>query len=256
LHFIFKEGVSDDENDSSLAKSKIKLIKAKLNEINRFIKSIEDWLKDLFIISCASKFNYNNNLSQSAAKLFEFQSISLNTIIELINLSESVNSHFDPKQNIETSYSTTNDSSKYTSHIRKNRLNSIYKNLYEKNSLLFEFLINGNNSFNLNTNESSKNICLIQTIFSRKQIDFIYNKSQFGILTANMLWSHLSNTTGNINESNFAIGYTNNSNSTADKRAAILFCLLHEILPNNLCEDIIAHHLTNIFSCYSLLGIY
>jgi len=232
----------------------MKVIKAKLNEINSLIKSIEDWLKDFFVISCASKFNYNNNVSQSASKLFEFQAISLNTIIELLNLSESVNSHFDQKQIMETTYSATGIGSKSTNHIRKNKLNSIYRNLYEKNSLLFEFLINGHNSFNMNSSESSKNICLIQTIFSRKQIDFIYNKSQFGILTANMLWSHLSNTTGNMNESNFAIGYNNSSNSTADKRAAILFCLLHEILPNNLCEDIIAHHLTNNFSCYSFLG--
>ena len=233
----------------------MKLIKIKLNEINRLIKSIENWLKDMFVISCASKFNYNNNASQSASKLFEFQSISLNTIFELLNLSESVNSHFDPKQLMESSYSTSSNTSKTTSHINKNKLNSIYRNLYEKNSLLFEFLINGHNSFSMNSNESSKNICLIQTIFSRKQIDFIYNKSQFGMLTANMLWSHLSNTSGNINESNFSIGYNFNSNSTADKRAAILFCLLHEILPNNLCEDIIAHHLTNNFSCYSFLGI-
>ena len=34
-------------------------------------------------------------MAQSASKLFEFQSISLNTIFELIHLSESVNSHFE-----------------------------------------------------------------------------------------------------------------------------------------------------------------
>ena len=238
-------------------KSKIKLVKNKLNEINRLISSFEPWLRDFFVISCACKFNYNNSVTQSAFKLFEFQSISLNTIIELIHLSESVNSHFETNKMMEATTIGGGDVLKTTSLIKKNKLNSIYRNLYEKNSMLFNFLINGNQSFSNNANESSKNICLIQTIFSRKQIDFIYNKSQFGFITANMLWSHLSNTTANINESIFSIGYnTNNSQSTADKRASILFCLLHEILPNSLCEDIIAQHLTNNYTCYSLLGIY
>ena len=115
-------------------------------------------------------------------------------------------------------------------------MNTIYKNLYENNVVLFDFLINGNKLFNSTTsNESSKNICLIQTIFNQKQIDFIYNKSQFGMITANMLWSHLSNNSANTSEVTV--------NTTADKRAAIIFCLLHEILPNNLCEDIIAQNL-------------
>ena len=215
------------------------------------------------MISCACKLNYNNS-SNAAAKLFEFQSISLNTIIELIHLSESVNSHFETKQHMETTptteTNTTNTATPSSSTAnstaqRKNKLNHIYKDLYEKNVLLFNFLIHGNNAFNpMNSSESTKNICLIQTIFNRKQIDFVYNKSQFGSLTANMLWSHLSNSTANINESNFTMGYSNSASSTADKRAAILFCLLHEILPNNLCEDIIAQNLTNNFTPYSLVA--
>lgn len=47
-----------------------------------------------------------------------------------------------------------------------------------------------------------------------------------------MLWSHLGNT------SHIETPQT----SSTDKRASILFCLLHELLPNSLCEEIIINN--------------
>ncbi|CAF0777344.1 unnamed protein product [Brachionus calyciflorus] len=132
------------------------------------LATFEEWLKDLFVISTCSQM-HNHKL------LFEFQSISLNTLIELIHLSESVNSHFTPKK----------------------------------------------------TQSDPK--CLLQTIFNKKQIEFIFNQSRFGYLTAQMLWSHLAPCPNQLDP------YAN----CTDKRASILFCLLHELLPNNLCEEII-----------------
>lgn len=67
-----------------------------LDETERlFQASFENWLKALFVISCTSQFS-NHSFSP---KLFEFQSVTLNTIIELVHLSESVNSHFKQASN-------------------------------------------------------------------------------------------------------------------------------------------------------------
>jgi hypothetical protein len=62
------------------------------SENEKFFRSFEHWLKSLFVISCASQFA--THTASVHSKLFEFQSVTLNTIIELIHLSESVNSHF------------------------------------------------------------------------------------------------------------------------------------------------------------------
>ena len=250
LKLILDEYASDDQSnetdDCSILNAKKKLITRKLSEITRIIDSFEDWLKDLFVISCTTEFNYNNNQLQSASKLFEFQSITLNTIIELIQLSESVNAHYDIKDPNSFLIGSNKTS---TSILSDYKLNSIYKSLYENNSTLFNLLINGNQKFSLNTNEKpTKNTCLIQTIFSKSQIEFIYNRSQFGYLTAKMLWSHLSPNAVSNNSSEHAtyssVSFSNPASANvSDKRAAILFCLLHETLPNNLCEDIISQNL-------------
>lgn len=60
-----------------------------------------------------------------------------------------------------------------------------------------------------------------------------------------MLWSHLNNDLFNYNNQlqQFTSSNVLHSFNSTDKRAAILFCLLHETLPNNLCENIIAHNL-------------
>jgi hypothetical protein len=63
------------------------------SENEKFLRSFEDWLKSLFVVSCASQF-VTSHAASVQSKLFEFQSVTLNTIIELIHLSESVNSHF------------------------------------------------------------------------------------------------------------------------------------------------------------------
>lgn len=55
-----------------------------------------------------------------------------------------------------------------------------------------------------------------------------------------MLWSHLSLPS---EPGGSSVNSTNSAASSIDKRAAILFCLLHELLPNNLCEDIISSQL-------------
>lgn len=95
--------------------------------------------------------------------------------------------------------------------------------------------------------QTASSVCLLQTIFTQPQIDIIFSYSKFGLITANMLWSHLSlpnelasssSTAVNTNSSSSA-----SSSSSIDKRAAILFCLLHELLPNNLCEDMISSQL-------------
>lgn len=137
--------------------------------------SFEEWLKDLFVISSTSCLN-------QLKSLFEFQSITLNTLIELIQLSESVNSHFSQQSQCQS---------------------------------------------------QSDPKCLLQSIFTKRQIEFIFNQSKFGYLTARMLWSHLAPHSNSQNE------------SSTDKRASILFCLLHELLPNNLCEEIIINNLLN-----------
>jgi hypothetical protein len=67
------------------------------NETEKFSRSFENWLKSLFVISCSSQFATHS--ASVHAKLFEFQSVTLNTIIELIHLSESVNSHFNATTN-------------------------------------------------------------------------------------------------------------------------------------------------------------
>ena len=184
--------------------------KEKINKL--IIDSFDEWVKDLFVISCCSTLN-NQKMSYSS-KLFEFQSITINAIIELIHLSESVNAHFP---------SSTKNSS------RTNSIDSNWTN-------------------NETTSKISKSTCLMQTVFTSKQIDLIYNKSDFGLIIAKMLWSHLSNdsfsnTFNQLNSnSNFSQQFSK-LESTTDKRASILFCLLHETLPNNLCEDIIAQNL-------------
>ena len=131
------------------------------------LDSFEDWLKDLFVIASTSQM-------QNIKNLFEVQSVSLNTLIELIHLSESINSHY-------------------------------------------------------NKRSASDPKCLLQTIFPQCQIDMIFNQSKFGHVTAQMLWSHLCPMSNQLEP----------MVNCTDKRASILFCLLHELLPNNLCEDII-----------------
>lgn len=143
--------------------------KQKINKL--LVDSFDEWVKDLFVISCCSTFTNNNSLKQQqqpfSSKLFEFQSITINTIIELINLSESVNAH-------------------YPSSMTSSRHNSIS---FDSNSQ--SFFLNS-----LNANKSwlmrDKNTCLVQTVFTNKQIDLIYNQSEFGNIVAKMLWLHLS----------------------------------------------------------------
>jgi hypothetical protein len=227
---------SEDDQDEQQQQNEC-CRQARKNKINKLIvDSMDEWLKDLFIISCCSTLTTTNIQKQSNSfKLFEFQSITINTIIELINLSESVNAHFP----------STSSSSSNT------KLNS------RKNSMDIVFSLN-----EMKTTLQQKSTCFVQTVFSNKQIDLIYNHSKFGFLVAKMLWSHLSsesfvhsttNTTINNsmitnssnNFNNYQMLALNKSESATDKRASILFCLLHETLPNNLCEDIINQNLIN-----------
>ena len=147
----------------------------------------EDWLKDLLVLSCSAR------LTKTPEKLFEFQSVSINTLLELVHLSESVNSHFKRTTRNETIIQPT-----------------------------------------------SKNICLVQTVFNSKQMELIYSQSHVGLIIAKMLWSHLNPELPMQTQI-----MTSSSHTANDKRAAILFCLLHETLPNNLCEDIIAQSLVS-----------
>jgi hypothetical protein len=68
-----------------------------------------------------------------------------------------------------------------------------------------------------------------------------------------MLWSHLNNDlfnyTNQLQQFNPTTVLT--SFNATDKRAGILFCLLHETLPNNLCEDIIAQNLITPVSSFT-----
>ena len=172
------------------------------NETGSGIESFDEWLKDLFVLSCAASLSASaaNELS---SRLFEFQSITINTILELIHLSESVNSHFKE---------TLSDSLKKLSILSPDSPDSC-----------------------------NKNMCFVQAVFSSAQMKLIYNQSKVGRLIAEMLWSHLSS--DRFNQSSQLAGNLLSSFSATDKRAAILFCLLHETLPSNLCEDIIASNL-------------
>lgn len=172
------------------------------------LSTFEDWIKDLFVISCASVMSNTqpsttSKLNTATNVLFEFQSITLNTIIELIHLSESVNSHFDHQSSTKR------------------------------------------------VDTSNQSVCLLQTIFNKRQIDLIFTSCKFANLTANMLWSNLVTGSSSRSASTMEMAHDhlmhvsapNTTNISIDKRAAILFCLLHELLPNNLCEDIISSNL-------------
>jgi hypothetical protein len=142
------------------------------NDLNQNYHQFEDWLKDLFIISCLNQSDNEN--------IFEFQSITINTLLEFFFISE-----------------------------------SFYSSLSEFNS----------------SNSSVK--LLVTTVFTHKQLNLIYNESSIGEIIGSKLWSYLSHKPNNSNTDTFKY----------HKRAATLFCLLHELLPNNLCEDIISKSL-------------
>ena len=142
------------------------------NDLNQNYHQFEDWLKDLFIISCCLSQNDNENI-------FEFQSITINTLLEFFFISE-----------------------------------SFYSSL-------------------TNTNDNSSVKLLVTTVFTHKQLSLIYNESNIGEIIGSKLWSYLSHKPNNSNIDTFKY----------HKRAATLFCLLHELLPNNLCEDIISKSL-------------
>lgn len=104
------------------------------------IDSFDDWMKDLFLISCCAVIpDYKSHTHALNSKLFEFQSITINTFLELINLSESVNSHYKE---------TLADSLKKLSII----------------------------AFNTPETKVNKNVCFVQTVFNSKQIELIYNR--------------------------------------------------------------------------------
>ncbi len=177
---------------------------------NDTINSFDSWLKVLFVLSCATELPDNRMGLSSApnSKLFEYQSIAINTILELIHLSESVNLHVKD---------TLADSLKKLAIV----------------------------SFNTTDTKINKNVCFVHTVFTNKQIELIYNSSNIGNIIAQMLWSHLNNDLFNYNNQlqQFTSSNVLTSFNATDKRAGILFCLLHETLPHNLCEDIIAHNL-------------
>jgi hypothetical protein len=177
------------------------------------ISSFENWLKTLFVIGCTSHF-VNNSNTTSCTKLFEFQWVSLDTLIELINLSDSVHSHF-------------NHGSKKISPLDPPAPLSALQQ---------------------NNNNNKQSICLLQTVFTKQQINLLLNNSKFGNLVANMLWSNLNNRRPNCDQQQSQQNETDNlvsigQNYATDKRASILFCQLNELLPNQLCEDIISTNL-------------
>jgi hypothetical protein len=102
-------------------------------------------------------------------------------------------------------------------------------------------------------------ICLLQTVFSKKQIRILLEQSKFGYLVSHMLWSYLNNNrkAGTIDSLANAepsasmdsqVFYPSSISSTqtsaaTDKRASMLYCQLNELLPGNLCEDIICTNL-------------
>ena len=142
------------------------------NDLNQNYHQFEDGLKDLFIISCVSQWDNEN--------IFEFQSITINTLLEFFFISES----------------------------------------------FYSSLLTTDNSFN-----SSVKL-LVTTVFTHKQLNLIYNESSIGEIIGSKLWSYLSHKLKNSSSSN-------TDTFKYHKRAATIFCLLHELLPNNLCEDII-----------------
>ena len=135
------------------------------NDSNQNYFQFEDWIKDLFVISCFSQNAEHENF-------FEFQSITINTLFEFFFISESVYSNL------------SNFDNKYLGTI----------------------------------------------VFTHKQLNLIYNESHIGQIIGQKLWSYLSHSPNNPHIDTFKY----------HKRAATLFCLLHELLPNNLCENIIS----------------
>jgi hypothetical protein len=109
------------------------------------IDSFDNWLKDLFVLSCSTTVSDVKSTSSGmpSSKLFEFQSITINTVLELVHLSESVNSHYKE---------TLSDSLKKLSIV----------------------------SFNTPDTKVNKNVCFVQTVFSERQIELIYNSSNIG----------------------------------------------------------------------------
>ena len=142
------------------------------NDLNQNYHQFEDWLKDLFVMSCLSQQTSDANNHEN---IFEFQSITINTLLEFFFISESFFSSL---------------SSSINSNIK----------------------------------------LLVTTVFTHKQLNLIYNESFIGQIIGQKLWSYLSHKPNNSNMDTFKY----------HKRAATLFCLLHELLPNNLCEDIIS----------------
>lgn len=69
----------------------------------------------------------------------------------------------------------------------------------------------------------------------------LLESSNFGYLVAHMLWSYLNNYRSKNMDS--GLSSYEEVNSATDKRAAMLFCQLNELLPSNLCEDLICTNL-------------
>ncbi len=108
------------------------------------INSFDNWLKDLFLLSCSTTIpDVKNTLGVPNSKLFEFQSITINTLLELVHMSESVNSHYKE---------TLTDSLRKLSIV----------------------------TFNAPDTKTNKNVSFVQTVFSEKQIELIYNSSNIG----------------------------------------------------------------------------
>ncbi len=97
------------------------------------------------MLSCSTTVSDVKSTSSGmpSSKLFEFQSITINTVLELVHLSESVNSHYKE---------TLSDSLKKLSIV----------------------------SFNTPDTKVNKNVCFVQTVFSERQIELIYNSSNIG----------------------------------------------------------------------------
>jgi len=177
--------------------------KEKINKL--LIDSFDEWVKDLFVISCCSTFisqpTSKQQIASYSSRLFEFQSITINTIIELINLSESVNARFQ------------------SSSKKNSRHNSIsFDSLHTSHPLLLNSLsAAGNKSIVYDKQVSNKSTCLVQTVFTNKQIDLIFNHSEFGNIVAKMLWSHLSS---DSHISNMNVNQLNSNNLMSSSNSA------------------------------------
>ncbi len=188
------EATSEQEDQNECCKQ------ARKEKINKLlIDSFDEWIKDLFVISCCSTFINNTSSKQQisySSKLFEFQSITINTIIELINLSESVNAHF-PSSKI----SSRQNSISFGSNSHSLQLN----NLNAKQATINE--------------KVSKNTCLVQTVLTNKQINLIFYHSEFGNIVAKILWSHLS-TESHISNTSFNANQLNSNNLMSSSNSA------------------------------------